>query len=319
MAVYTEVTFDDAAALVARLAVGTLRALSPVTGGIENTNYFVDTDRGRFVLTLFERLAAAELPFYLHLMRHLAKHRLPVPEPHADAAGEILHTLRGKPAALVDRMPGTHPLAPDARHCASLGTALARLHLAGRDFALHQPNPRGLAWWEATVRVVAPRVAPRQRALLEAELGYARQLARSATYGALPRGPIHGDLFRDNTMFEGHELTGIVDFYFAGVDTFLFDIAVCLNDWCIDLASGCLEEDRASALVAAYAAVRPLSGGELRLMPALLRTAALRFWISRLADVLLPRRARLLQAHDPDHFERVLRRRVEVPWHPEFA
>jgi homoserine kinase type II len=316
MAVYTEVGFDDAAALVGRLSVGALRSLTPVAGGIENTNYFVDTDGGRFVLTLFERLTHAELPFYLHLMRHLAQRGIPVPEPRADAAGEILHTVCGKPAALVDRLPGTHPLAPDAQHCAALGQTLARMHLAGADFAMHQPNLRGLAWWCETVPVIAPFVGDAQRALLESELHHARQVMASAAHAALPRGPIHADLFRDNAMFEGHRLTGVFDFYFAGVDAFLFDIAVCLNDWAIDLESGRMVEERAAALVAGYAAVRPLTGGEVRLMAALLRAAALRFWVSRLWDLHLPRDARVLQAHDPEHFERVLRARIAEPWHP---
>ena len=317
MAVYTEVSPAVAAALVARLDVGRLLAIEPVRGGIENTNYFVDTERGRYVLTLFERMTRAELPFYLRLMLHLAQHGLPVPRPHADAGGEILHEMAGKPAALVDRLPGTHPLAPDAAHCASVGAVLARLHVAASDFALHQPNPRGLDWWVATVPQVAPQLAAPQRELLESELVFAQHVAASSAHHALPRGPIHADLFRDNVMFEGDRLTGLFDFYFAGVDAWAYDIAVCLNDWCIDLDTGRLDEQRAGAFVDAYAAVRPLTGGERRLMPALLRNAALRFWLSRLDDWYRPRDARLLEPHDPAHFERVLRMRVAQPWHPE--
>jgi homoserine kinase type II len=151
--------------------------------------------------------------------------------------------------------------------------------------------------------------------MLRDELAYQQQVAASAAFASLPRGPIHGDLFRDNVMFDGDRLTGLFDFYFAGVDTLLFDIAVCLNDWCIDLESGRLDEDRASAFVAAYDAVRRLESQELRLMPALMRAAALRFWTSRLWDLHLPRRAALLTAHDPTHFERVLSQRRSAPWH----
>jgi homoserine kinase type II len=319
MAVYTEVTPDEAAALLRRLGLGALRALTPIQGGIENTNYFVDADAGRFVLTLFERLTAAELPFYLQLMRHLARRGLPVPEPRGDDRGEILHRVAGRPAALVDRLSGTHPLAPDALHCAALGQALARMHLAVGDFPLAQPHPRGLAWWIETVPVLLPHLAPAPARLLREELAHARQVGESPAHATLPRGAIHADLFRDNTMFEGHRLTGIFDFYFAGVDSFLFDLAVCLNDWCIDLDSGRHAEDRAQALVAAYAAVRPLEPVEVRLLPALLRAAALRFWISRLWDLHLPRDARVLKAHDPGHFERVLRARIADPWHPTNA
>jgi len=320
MAVYTEVSFDEAASLVARLGLGKLNALQGIRSGIENTNYFADTGRGRYVLTVFERLTADQLPFYLQLMKHLAERGIPVPGPKADARGAILHTLQGKPAAVVDRLPGRHHLAPDAAHCASLGAMLARMHLAGADFALQQPNLRGLAWWTETVPVVLPFVSAAQRELIEGELAFQQQLAASAAYAALPRGAVHADLFRDNVMFEstpaGDVLSGLFDFYFAAIDTFGFDIAVCLNDWCIDLASGRLVEERAAALVEAYAALRPLTSGERRLLPALMRAAALRFWLSRLWDLHLPRDAALLTAHDPTHFERVLRERVATPWHP---
>ena len=326
MAVYTEVSFDEAAALVARLGLGELNALQGIRSGIENTNYFADTTRpdgsgAHYVLTVFERLSFEQLPFYLQLMKHLAERDVPVPGPKADASGAILHTLQGKPAAVVDRLPGGHHLAPDAAHCASLGAMLARLHLTAADFPLHQPNLRGLAWWVETVPVVMPFVSPEQAALLTGELAFQQQVAASASHAALPRGPIHADLFRDNVMFEpdpqgGDRLCGLFDFYFAGVDALLFDIAVCLNDWCIDLESGRLVEERASALVAAYAAVRPLTGSERRLLPALMRAAALRFWLSRLWDLHLPRDASLLKPHDPTHFERVLRERIKAPWHP---
>jgi homoserine kinase type II len=321
MAVYTEVSFDEAAPLVARLDLGELTALHGIRSGIENTNYFVDTTEGRYVLTLFERLTFEQLPFYLHLMKHLAVRGIPVPEPKADRHGEILHALQGKPAAVVDRLTGRHNLAPDAAHCASLGEVLARLHLAGADFPMQQPNLRGLAWWTETVPVVLPFLTDPQRELIETELAFQQHLASSAAYATLPRGVIHADLFRDNVMFDaspagGDVLTGLFDFYFAGIDTYLFDIAVCLNDWCIDLESGRLVEERAAALVAAYAGVRALTGGERRLLPALMRAGALRFWLSRLWDLHLPRDASLLTAHDPSHFERVLRERVATPWHP---
>jgi len=320
MAVYTEVSFDEAALLVARLGLGTLTALTGIRSGIENTNYFADTECGSHVLTVFERLSFDELPFYLELMQHLAARGMPVPGPKADAGGAVLHTLQGKPAAVVDRLRGSHRLAPEATHCASLGAALARLHAAGADFALHQPNLRGLPWWVETVPVVLPFLTDSQRELITAELAFQQHLATSPAYALLPRGAIHADLFRDNAMFEatdaGDQLTGVFDFYFAGIDVLLFDIAVCLNDWCIDLESGRLDETRASVLVAAYNTVRPLTSNERRLLPALMRGAALRFWLSRLWDLHLPRDASLLTAHDPGHFERVLRERIAAPWHP---
>ena len=320
MAVYTQVGFDEADRLVRRLALGALTDLQGIQSGIENTNYYATTVRGQWVLTLFERLPRTQLPYYLRLMEHLARHGVPVPAPQADDRGEILHTLGGKPAAVVTRLPGSHRLAPTAEHCAQVGTMLARAHVAAADFAFQQPHLRGLAWWEQTVPEVLPHVPPETGALLQDELAFQHELATSAAGVALPRGHIHADLFRDNVMFDdtagGDRLCGFFDFYFAGVDMLLFDVAVCLNDWATDLDTGRLNEARATAFVAAYHAVRPLEGTERRLMPGLLRAAAFRFWLSRLWDWHLPRDASLLQPKDPAHFERVLRERIANPWHP---
>ncbi len=315
MAVYTEVRFGDAAALLARIKLGGLQSLEPCSGGIENTNYFADTDTGRYVLTVFERLNREQLPFYLHLMKHLAQRGIPVPGPHADGDGELIHNLGFKPAAVVDRLPGRHNMAPAAEHCASVGAMLARMHLAGLDFALRQPNLRGLAWWQETAPLVLAHLTAEQRELLQAELAFQVQLGASAAYTTLPRGPIHADLFRDNVVFEDERLTGFFDFYFAGVDALLFDVAVCLNDWCSDVDSGRLNEALAQSLIGAYDAVRPLSGAELRLLAGMMRGAALRFWLSRQWDLHLPRDAHVLKAHDPAPFERVLRARIDSPWH----
>jgi homoserine kinase type II len=188
MAVYTQVSFAEASALVARLGVGELLRLEPCAGGIENTNYFADTSEGAYVLTLFERLAAAELPFYLHLMKHLASRAIPVPEPQADAEGALLHSLLGKPAVLVDRLPGHHQLTPDSGHAASVGTVLARMHLAAADFSLRQPNLRGLAWCSETIPVVVPFLDADAARLIEDELHYQQQVAASAAYATLPTG-----------------------------------------------------------------------------------------------------------------------------------
>lgn len=319
MAVFTEVTLPEAQALASRLNLGQVQALRGISAGIENTNYFLTTDGGEFVLTVFERLSFAQLPFYLQLMKHLAQRGLAVPDPQADADGQILFELQGKPAAIVNKLRGGHQLAPDLFHCEQVGAELARMHLAAQDFPLHQDNLRGLAWWSETVPVVLPFLSPAQAELLRAELAFQQNLAASASFAELPRGPIHADLFRDNVMFEGlpgrERLSGCFDFYFAGVDSWLFDLAICLNDWCIDHANGRLDEARAEAFVRAYETVRPLSGTEHRLLPALLRAGALRFWLSRLWDVYLPRDAALLKPHDPAHFERVLRERIARPWH----
>ncbi len=316
MAVFTEVPLADARALMHRLNLGELSALQGIEGGIENTNYFATTDQGEWVLTLFERLTAEQLPFYLHLMKHLAGCGIPVPDPAADSQGRILHTLCGKPAAVVNRLAGRSELAPGAHHCAAVGDMLARMHLAGRDYDRRQPNLRGLPWWNETVPVVLPFLGEAQATLIRAELAYQNHVAASSAYAALPRGPVHADLFRDNVLFDGDRLSGFFDFYFAGVDTWLFDLAVCLNDWCIDLPTGRHDAARADALLRAYVAVRPLVAAERQLLGAMLRAGALRFWVSRLWDVHLPREASMLKPHDPAHFERVLRERVAHPYSP---
>lgn len=319
MAVYTEVGFAEAAALCQRLGLGALTDLQGIRSGIENTNYYASTARGQWVLTLFERLPAGQLPYYLRLMQHLAARGIPVPAPQADEYGGLVHVVAGKPAAVVTRLPGSHRLQPAAEHCEQVGAMLARMHLAGADFTLAHTHDRGLAWWQQTLPVVLPHVTPAQAALLNDELAFQEQLAASPAGLALPKGPIHADLFRDNVMFDDtagpDRLCGFFDFYFAGTDVLLFDLAVCLNDWCCDAASGALHEALATRFVTAYQAVRPLDGNERRALPALMRAAALRFWISRLWDWHLPRSAALLAPKDPLHFERVLRARIDRPWH----
>jgi homoserine kinase type II len=271
MAVFTEVPFDTASQLLSNLKLGTLSTLEGCKGGIENTNYFATSDLGDYVLTLFERLTAEQLPFYLHLMKHLASKGVPVPDPQADSHGDILHSVMGKPAAVVNKLRGKSQLQPTAAHCAAVGHMLARMHLAGRDYARAQPNLRALPWWNETVPVVLPHVTPDQAALLQSELAYQNHVHASAAYAALPRGPVHADLFRDNVMFEDDVLTGFFDFYFAGVDTWLFDIAVCLNDWCIDLATGLRDAAHETAFLEAYQTERAFSAAERQLLPAMLR------------------------------------------------
>ena len=313
MAVYTEVSSKEARELLRRLQLGKLLALKGIEGGIENTNYFVTCEAGEYVLTLFERLTPEQLPFYLYLMQHLAQAGIPVPDPQADARGAILHTVAGKPASLATRLRGTSQLAPQPSHCAAVGTMLARMHLAGRSYERSQPNLRALPWWNETAPVVLPYLDGEQARLLQSELAYQNHVAAGSDYAALPRGPIHADLFRDNVMFEGEQLTGFFDFYFAGVDSWLFDLAVCLNDWAVDLPSGRHLPERAAAMLQAYQEQRALTSAERALLPAMLRAGALRFWLSRLWDYHLPREASLLKAHDPAHFERVLRERAHHP------
>ena len=318
MAVYTQVSFDQANAYFQTLGLGPLTRLEGCAGGIENTNYFADTAQARYVLTLFERLSPEQLPYYLRLMRHLAQHGIPVPDPAANAQGQLLHSLQGRPSCVVSLLTGKSELQPGTEHCAQVGAMLARMHLAGRSFDMRQPNLRGLDWWQRTVPEVLPFVSPEQSALLQSELAAQQAMAQSAEYADLPRGPIHADLFRDNVMFapdaHGHaQLTGFFDFYFAGNDAWVFDIAICLNDWCVDTANGVADAARTDAFMQAYTSVRPLQPSEATVFASMLRAAALRFWLSRLWDLHLPRQAAMLKAHDPVPFERILRQRIAHP------
>jgi homoserine kinase type II len=316
MSVFTPVSSEQLAHWLKGYSVGELTELQPIAEGIENTNYFATTTHGRFVLTLFEKLGAGELPFYLGLMAHLARHGIPCPAPIADLSDNLLGRLNGKPAALVTRLPGRSLEKPSTEHCAQLGALLARMHLAGRSYAGYLENPRGAKWWRATASQVRPFVHAADRRLLDEEL---RFQARHR-FPDLPRGPVHADLFRDNTLFVEGAISGVIDFYFAGIDCWLFDVAVCVNDWCLadptrDLR---LDPEQALALLGAYAAARPLSGPERRAWPVMLRAAALRFWLSRLHDFHLPRAGELVHAHDPGHFRDVLALRAAAdfaaPW-----
>lgn len=326
MAVFTTVSQDEIASWLLDYDLGTVRDFRGIASGIENSNFFLTTERDghaqQYVLTIFERLSFTQLPYYLHLMAHLAARGIRVPAPIPARDGEILRALKGKPATIVTRLPGSSQLAPDAGHCAEVGDMLARMHLAGQDYGRSQPNLRSLAWWQQTEPEILPFLDGAQRDLLRDEIAHQAAFFASADYAALPGGPCHCDLFRDNVLFEdmpqgGHRLGGFFDFYFAGHDKWLFDLAVTVNDWCIDLATGALDAGRASALLRAYHAVRPLSETEAAHWQDMLRAGALRFWVSRLWDFYLPREADILQPHDPTHFERILRRRLAtqaLPW-----
>jgi homoserine kinase type II len=316
LSVFTPVSESQLAGWLKNYSVGTLAALEPIAAGIENTNYFVTTSQGRYVLTLFERLPAAELPFYLDLMAHLARHGIPCPAPIADLNDRFLSALNGKPAALVTRLAGASIENPGAAECAELGALLARMHLAARSYGGYLENPRGPKWWRMAAREVRPFLDPARAALLEEELRFQSQ----HRYPDLPRGAVHADLFRDNAVFEGGRISGVFDFYFAGVDCFAFDLAVCVNDWCLvdPGRDRRLDEARVLALLGAYHALRPLQDAERDAWGALLRAAALRFWLSRLHDKHLPRPGELVKVHDPEQFRDTLALRAapgtKAPW-----
>ncbi len=319
MAVFTPIELDEISNWISQdFDIGQATEIRGIHGGIENSNFFLDTHlngkKQEFVLTIFERLSAEQLPYYLELMRHLANQGIPVPKPIENKHGQILFSLKGKPAAIVSKLPGLSRLQPEASHCALVGAMLAKMHLAGKDFPKTQENLRSLAWWQKTVPLVLPHLDTAQKELLSNELKSQEQFFTSAEYESLPQGASHCDLFRDNVLFDpksatdssNDQLGGFFDFYFAGTDKWLFDLAVTANDWCLAENKQDLDPARLNALLSAYQSVRPLTENELVSWSMMLRAAALRFWISRLWDFYLPRDAQMLTPHDPKHFERIL-------------
>jgi homoserine kinase type II len=262
------------------------------------------------VLTLYERLPTAELPFYLNLMAHLAKAGVEVPAPEYDRTGALFSLLNGKPASLVTRIDGSPVEVPSPQDCRAVGAALARLHVASMTYRARLSNRRGPAGWRQAARAVKPFLSAEQVALLDNELRFQTGFGRVK----LPKGAIHGDLFCDNVLFDDGRVAGIIDFGFAATDFFAYDLAITVNDWCVDVArSHAIDTERMETLVTAYDAVRPLTADERVAWPALLRAAGLRFWLSRLYDLHLPRPGELTHAHDPQRFEHVLRDRVANP------
>ena len=308
MSVFTIVTPEQLAARLRQYSIGTLVRLEGIAAGIENTNYFVTTTQGRYVLTLFEKLKAHELPFYMNLMTHLARHGIPCPQPIANRDNQAFGELNGKPASIFTCVPGKDTHEVDAAQCATIGALLADMHLAGHSYAANMPNPRGAPWWQAALPQVTPFLDTASAAVLAAEVRFQAQHRSSE----LPRGAIHADLFRDNVLWDGARVGGIIDFYFACTDALLYDVAITVNDWCFTPAPA-LDAPRAHALVNAYHRVRPFTDAEHAAWPHMLRAAALRFWVSRLYDLHLPRPGALVHAKDPAYFQRMLEQHVNHP------
>jgi len=305
MSVFTTVTESELGRWLEDYSVGTLTEMRGIAAGIENTNYFVTTTGGRYVLTLFEKLTPAELPFYLNLMAHLAERGVPSAHPVADRAGNYLGSLNGKPAALVAFLEGRDLESPTTEHCAAVGSVLAQLHLAGQSYPAKMDNPRGPKWWKAVMPDILPFLSEEEAALLKEEVRF-QSLYR---FSDLPRGAIHADLFRDNVLFAGDRIAGVIDFYFACTDVLLYDVAIAVNDWCL-AADGTLDAGRTRAFLDAYSAIRPCTPIERGAWPVMLRAGALRFWVSRLYDFHLPRPGALTHAKDPGQFRRILEARI---------
>ncbi len=321
MAVFTPVTSAQLRQFLKGYSLGELVELEGIASGIENSNFFVTTQlkgvKTRYILTLFERLSHAQLPFYLSMMHHLAKRKVACPDTLEDRHGEALQTLNGKPAALFTCLAGKANMAPRTEHCRQVGTLLAQMHLAVDTFLGSLPNLRGLSWWNESGPKVLPFLNRSQADLLSTELIVQNEFALGSVYADLPKAAVHADLFRDNVLFEEHagqiKLGGAIDFYFAGVDHLVFDMAVTVNDWCIDDATGAFIPEHLDAFIEAYCAVRMPSAAEQKAWPLMQRAAALRFWISRLYDFHLPRPAEIVTPKDPTHLEKILRLRRTQP------
>lgn len=309
MSVFTKVSHTELAEFLKRYALGDLLGYQGIGEGIENTNYFVDTACGRWVLTLFERLNYDDLPFFLGLMEHLSRRGFASAMPVPDLEGKTLSTLNGKPAALVARLPGQSVLFPTLSQCAAVGRSLGELHVLGKSYTGRCENARGAAWRKTTGELLAPRVTPEQRALIEDELAAQSRL----DLASLPQGVIHADLFKDNVLFVDDRLTGVIDFYYACNDALLYDLAVTLNDWCAG-TDGHLNRANADAMLAAYRAHRAATDAERAAWPLVLRAAAFRFYLSRLYDWTFPREGDLVHIKDPEPYRRILMtHREEVP------
>ncbi len=300
MSVYTVVDRPELEAFLAHYSHSNLIDFQGISAGIENTNYFVTTEKGEYVLTLFEQHSAEELDYFLELMAFLAEHGVPSAHPVADDQGDYLRTLKGKPAALVQRLPGKSVERPSAAHCRILGAELGRIHRVGQDFPQRRANSRGPHWWLQTAKKLQPLLDAEDRQLLESELTFQSDYH----FEALPRGVIHADLFRDNALFVDERLTGIIDFYYACDGLLLYDLAITVNDWCI--SDGVLDEERLRALLQGYRQQRPFQPCEADAWPVIIRAAALRFWLSRLNDLHFPREGEITHSKNPDVFKQIL-------------
>jgi len=302
MSVFTTVSADELNQWLKAYPLGTLLELKGIASGITNTNYFVTTTTGRYVLTLFEEHSAEELPYFLNLMTHLAERGVPCPHPVKRNDGLQLDELNGKPAALVSCLAGRDIETPDEIHCAEVGRVLANMHVAGGNFTDTGHDTRDDQWRLATAEKVLGLLSADDQSILNSTM----QRQANLNVEGLPQGVIHADLFRDNVLFDGNKIGGLIDFYYACRGAFLYDLAIAVNDWCVN-ADGSLDKPRVMAMLHAYHAVRPLTEQEKAVWTDMLPIAALRFWLSRLKDKHFPHAGELTHAKDPQHFQKILK------------
>jgi homoserine kinase type II len=307
MSVYTTIEENELKSFLSNYDVGVLKDYQGISDGIENTNYFVNTNRGRFVLTIFEHHSFDEMQYYLKLMHHLADHEVPSANPVADNQGNYLNLFRNKPIALVERLNGGSITETSVDHCQQLGMAMGKMHSAGLSFAGRQDNPRGAAWCQQTAVKIIGKLNADEQNMLDEEVHFQKE----KRHADLPRGVIHADLFRDNALWvETSNFSGIIDFYYSCDDVLLYDLAVAANDWCSN-EDFTLNKDKVIALLTHYNTFRPLTDNEQVYWPAMLRAGALRFWLSRLYDKHFPREGELVHTKNPDEFKAILADRIK--------
>ena len=306
MSVYTSVARDTLESFLTHYDIGELVDFHGISAGIENTNYFIDTTSGRYVLTLFESLGFDELPYFLNLMAFLAEHNVPSAHPVADKQGQYLRTLHNKPTSIVQCLEGSDTDIADRDHATVLGDALAHLHLAGQQYDQHRANGRGPHWWRETINKLEGHIPEQDQKLLCEEI----EFQMSFSHANLPRGVTHADLFKDNVLWNGNKLTGFIDFYYACDDVLLYDIAVTVNAW-FSRPDSSLDSDLCNSFLEYYEKHRPLNDEEKKAWPVMLRAAALRFWLSRLNDKYFPKPGEITHIKNPDEFRAILIDRIK--------
>ncbi len=306
MAVYTDVSADDLARFIARYDIGELLSYKGIAEGVENSNFLVHTSAGNFILTLYEkRVAEGDLPFFLGLMEHLAARGLTCPQPVKNKEGGMLGVVAGRPAAIVTFLDGLWIRKPNAGHCAAVGEAMARLHLAGSDFKIKRPNALSVDSWRPLFEHAGPRGDSVRPGLCNEIVNELTILEKNWPRD-LPVGVIHADLFPDNVFFLGDKLSGLIDFYFACNDMLAYDVAICLNCWCFE-PDHSYNVTKGRALLSGYNKVRALSAAEQAALPVLARGAAMRFLLTRLVDWLAAPEGALVRPKDPLEYFRKLR------------
>lgn len=297
MSVYTKVDRAQLESFLAHYEIGEFQGLEPIAAGITNTNYFLDTREGRFVLTLYEHHSRVELDYMLGLQQHLVSGAVRCSSPVSDLHGRLFSTLNNRPAAIIEGLSGSMEPTPGEQHCEQIGAELAKFHIAGAGYKGHRLNPRGIDWISGVAEILAVTLDPRAHLEINATL----EATANSHIESLPSGPIHADLFHDNALFQGFKLSGILDFDYACDDCFILDIAILINDWCID-SDNQLVNSRVHAVLDGYRQHRDLQTAETAALPLMLRVAALRFWLSRLYDATYPLPGELTFIKNPEQY-----------------